>query len=160
MKKLVSAQTLLAGFIGGLNLNFMMILTFRLLGFGIDGGGIILDPSLQSSKLIAVWTEIEPIPLVVNNPLPIIIGLLLFGIGHGFIYNWISNTWPSSIKSRTWRFAFLIFFLSFLFWEFFTPFNLFGEPLLMIGLELIFWAIIAVSEAFSITFVSEFGKFN
>jgi len=82
---LLSKRTILAGFAGGLALNFMMILTFRLLGFGMDGGGILLDPSLQSSKLIAVWTEIDPIPLVVNDPIPIIIGLLLFGIGHSFI---------------------------------------------------------------------------
>ena len=154
----VSKRTIIAGFVGGLTLNLMMILTFRLLGFGMDGGGILLDPSLQSSKLIAVWTEIEPIPLVVENPLTIIIGLLLFGIGHSFLYKWISHTWPKSIMSRTWRMAILIFFFSFLFWEFFTPFNLFGEPIIMIGLELMFWAIIAVSEAFSIVLVSEMGK--
>ena len=157
---LLSKRTILAGFAGGLALNFMMILTFRLLGFGMDGGGILLDPSLQSSKLIAVWTEIDPIPLVVNDPIPIIIGLLLFGIGHSFIYKWISHTWPQSIMARTWRMALLIFFFSFLFWEFFTPFNLFGEPIIMIGLELIFWAIIAVSEAFSIVLVSEIGQQN
>lgn len=155
---LISKRTILAGFVGGLTLNFIMILTFRLLGFGMEGGGILLDPSLQSTKLIAVWTEIEPIPLVVDNPLPIVIGLLLFGIGYAFIYKWISYTWPPSVISRTWRMAILIFFFSFLFWEFFTPFNLFGEPIIMIGLELIFWAIIATSEVLTIAIVSELGR--
>lgn len=49
--------------------------------------------------------------------------------------------------SRTLRMASLVFFLSFLFWEFFTPFNQFGEPLPLIGLELIFWGIIAIAES-------------
>jgi len=69
----------------------------------------------------------------------------------------MSQTWPQSIAEHTWRLAILIFFLSFLFWEFFTPSNLFGESIIMIGLELIFWVIIDVSEAFSIVLVSKMG---
>lgn len=51
--------------------------------------------------------------------------------------------------------ACLIFFLSFLFWEFFTPFNQLGEPLPLIGLELIFWATVAIAEALSLATVFE-----
>jgi hypothetical protein len=36
------------------------------------------------------------------------------------------------------RFAGLLFFMTFFFWEFFTPFNQFGEPLPLIALELCF----------------------
>lgn len=144
-----------AGCMGGVVLNLAMLLTFRLIGFGWNGGGILLDPSIQSPKLIAVWTQIKPLPLVVNSPIPIIIGLIFFGIGHAFIYQWLSPAWPHGIKARALRFACLISFLSFLFWEFFTPFNQFGEPLILIGLELIFWAAIAIAEAFTIAFVFE-----
>jgi hypothetical protein len=75
----------MAGLTGGVALNVVMLLTFRLLGFGWNGGGILLDPSIQSPKLIAVWTQIEPLPLVVSNPGPIIGGLMIFGLIHGFI---------------------------------------------------------------------------
>jgi hypothetical protein len=51
--------------------------------------------------------------------------------------------------------AALIFFFSFLFWEFFTPFNQLGEPLPLIGLELIFWAAVASADAFAIAAVFE-----
>jgi len=74
----------MAGVAGGLAMNVAMLLTFRLLGFGWEGGGILLDPALQSPKLIDVWTRLEPIPLVVSKPLIIIAGLILFGIGHAF----------------------------------------------------------------------------
>lgn len=43
----------------------------------------------------------------------------------------------------------------YLFWEFFAPFNQFGEPLPLIALELSFWALIALAWAFAIAFVME-----
>jgi len=153
--KISLRKTLLSGLAGGVTLNLTMLLTFRLLGFGWHGGGILLNPSIQSSKLIAVWTQLEPLPLVVSNPFSIIAGLILFGIGHAFIYRWLSPIWPTGIIARAWRLSVLIFFLSFIFWEFFTPFNQFGEPLPLIGLELIFWAIIALSESIAIAVVFE-----
>lgn len=84
MKSLIP-RTLIAGLAGGVALNLVMVLTFRLMGFGWKGGGILLDPSVQSQKLIAVWTQIEPLPLVVVQPAPIIVGLMLFGMGHAFL---------------------------------------------------------------------------
>jgi hypothetical protein len=49
----------------------------------------------------------------------------------------------------------MLFFMIFLFWEFFTPFNQFGEPLQLVALELVFWAAIAAAEAFVIAAVIE-----
>jgi hypothetical protein len=150
-----SLRTVLAGIGGGFAMNLAMLLTFRLIGFGWRGKGILLNPDVQSRKLIAVWTEIEPIPLVVNNPAPIIIGIILFGIIHSFVYSWISPAWPEGIVARGIRMSILIFLLVFSFWEFFTPFNQFGEPLPLIGLELLFWAIIALADGFVIAFIIE-----
>ena len=152
------SKIVLAGLLGGVTSNLAMLLTFRMLGFGWYGGGILLDASIQSSKLIAVWTQMEPLPRVVARPVPIILGFILFGIGHAFFYQWIAKTWPAGIIPRAWRMAVLIFFFSFLFWEFFTPYNLFGEPLSLIGLELVFWAIIAVMESLTIAIVFEWER--
>lgn len=132
-------------------MNVVILLTFRLLGFGWNGGGILLEAASQSKKLIAVWTEIEPIPLVVNEPTPIIIGIVLFGIIHAYLFRWLSPVLPKGIISRGSRFAGLVFVLTFLFWEFFTPFNLFGEPLHLIALELVFWACIAIADGLAIS---------
>jgi len=154
------SKTLLAGLVGGIILNLVMLLTFRLIGFGLNGGGILMDPSIQSHKLIAVWTQIEPIPLAISNPALITVGLVLFSVGHSFIYRWLAPSWPKGIIARAVRMAFLVFFLSFLFFEFFTPFNMFGEPLSLIFLELIFWAIIAIAESFAIAAVFEWQSEN
>jgi hypothetical protein len=148
-------KTILAGLAGGAAMNLAMLLTFRTIGFGWDAKGILLTSPMQSHKLIAVWTEIEPLPLVVNTPLPVILGMLLFGIGHAYIYKQVSVGWPQGVAPRALRMSGLIFFMSYLFWEFFTPFNQFGEPLPLIALELLFWAVIAIAEGVSITIIME-----
>ena len=51
-------RIILAGIAGGMAMNITMLLTFRLLGFGWNGGGILLEASSQSEKLIAVWTKL------------------------------------------------------------------------------------------------------
>lgn len=151
-------RILLAGLAGGLALNTTMLLTFRLIGFGWDGDGILLSSPMQSQKLIAVWTQMEPLPLIVTNPAPIVFGLLCFGLGHALVYRWLASTWPAGTAPRALRLAGLIFFLAYVFWEFFTPFNQLGEPLPLIGLELVFWAAIALAEAFAIASVMEYRR--
>jgi len=151
-------KTLLAGIAGGIAFNLAMLFTFRAIGFGWDGQGILISSAMQSPKLVAVWTTLEPLPMIVSNPAPIIGGIVLFGIGHAFVYRWLSAAWPAGITPRALRFAGLHFFMTFLFWEFFTPFNQFGEPLPLIALELVFWAIIALAEAFVIAAILESRK--
>lgn len=150
-------RTILAGVAGGLAMNIAMLLTFRALGFGWNGDGILITAPHQSAKLITVWTKLEPLPLVVSNPPPIIAGLVLFAIAHAFTYRWLSPAWPKGVWPRGLRLAGLLFVMTFLFWEFFTPFNQFGEPLSLVALELIFWAVIAIAESLAIAAVLEYG---
>jgi hypothetical protein len=49
----------------------------------------------------------------------------------------------------------LLFALCYLFWEFFTPFNQFAEPLPLIMLELAFWAIVALAEGMALAVAAE-----
>lgn len=148
-------RAFIAGLAGGVTINLVMLLTFRAIGFGWNGGGILLTSPMQSKKLIAVWTQLEPLPLVVSHPVPIIVGLFFFSIGYAFIYKWLSIAWPQGVVPRALRLGGLLFFMTFLFWEFFTPFNQFGEPLPLVCLELFFWALIAMAAAFAIVFVIE-----
>jgi len=136
-------------------MNLAMLLTFRAVGFGWNGDGVLLTSPIQSKKLIAVWTQLDPLPLVVSHPAPIIGGLMLFAVGHAFVYRSVSTAWPQGVLRRALRFAVLLFFMTFLFWEFFTPFNQFGEPLPLLLLELFFWSLIAIGEAFAIAAVME-----
>ena len=150
------SRILLAGVVGGIVLILTAFLLFFIIGgLGSDPGRILLDPSIQSNKLIVVWTEIEQLPLIITNPFLMFAGYILFAIGHAFIYDWLSPTWPHNIKARSTRLAILVFFLSYSFLEFFTPFHLFGEPVPLLVLELVFWAIVALAEAFIISVIFE-----
>jgi MFS superfamily sulfate permease-like transporter len=151
-------RTIIAGVAGGIAMNLAMLLTFRLIGFGWKGNGILLDPSHQSQKLIAVWTKIEPLPLVVRQPMTIFLGIVGFGIIHAYLFRWLSRSWPRSVAKRAIRFACLVFVMTFLFWEFFTPFNQFGEPIYLIALELLFWAFIASADGFTISMIMREGR--
>jgi len=132
-----------------------MILTFRVVGFGWYGGGILLDSTHQSSKLIAIWTELEPLPKVYADPIAIIAGLLGFEFIDAAVYQSVASAWSAGIISRAIRIAGVLFGFVFAFWEFFTSFDLFGESIQLIALELLFWAIIASAEDMSITVVYE-----
>lgn len=153
-----AGRLLLAGVAGGLAMNVSMLLTFRVLGFGWAGGGVLLDPSVQSPKLIAVWTELHPLPKVYADPVPIVLGLLGFGILHAVVYRSIAPAWPSGLLPRASRFAAVLLAVGFGFWEFFTPYNLFGEPLVLVGVELALWSIVAAAESLAIAFVVESGR--
>lgn len=74
-------------------------------------------------------------------------GLITFGVVHAAIYRSVAHAWPPRIVPRALRMAFVLFALSFAFWEFFTPFNQLGEPFRLIALELSFWTVIALAEA-------------
>lgn len=60
-------KTTLDGVAGGV-LPVVMLFTFRAIGFGWNGDEILLNPTVQSPKLIAVWTELDPVPLIGGRP--------------------------------------------------------------------------------------------
>jgi hypothetical protein len=99
--------------------------------------------------LIAVWTQLDPLPLIVTQPALMAAGFITFGVVRAAIYRSVAHAWPPGIVPRALRMAFVLF-ASFAFWEFFTPFNQFGEPFPLIALELSFWAVIALAEAFTL----------
>jgi hypothetical protein len=45
--------------------------------------------------------------------------------------------------------------LPYLFFEFFTPFNLLHEPVGLVVIELGFWAVVALAAGFTLTWVME-----
>jgi hypothetical protein len=85
----------------------------------------------------------------------IILGIVIFGVIHAFLYRWLSPAWPSGTIPRGSRLASLIFLVAFLFWEFFTPSNQLGEPLPLMALELLFWALIALADGICIAAIME-----
>ena len=86
-------------------------------------------------------------PLFVTAPHVMLLGYVLFGVGHAVLFRSVAAAWPEGAAPRAWRLAVVIWSLSCVFFEFLGPFNLLGEPLGLVALELGFWAAAALAEA-------------
>ena len=143
------------GLIGGL-VGVLASFPVGFLLFFVIGAEILFDPMLQSAKLIAVWQEIEPLPLLFRDPASFILGLLLLGGVRGLVFAGIVGGLPAPIFKRGVAYGVILWSLAFLFFEFFTPFNLFGEPMPLLALQLAFWFVVAQVEGIVISAV--YGK--
>jgi hypothetical protein len=114
---------------------------------------IILTPEFgQSQKLINVWRVWEPLPRITQQPSwPMIAGFLLFTLLHVLAYLRLAPALPGrgwvgkglSLGLGIWVFQYGYF-------EFFTPFNQYREPLPLIAYELFLQFIMAVVEGLAI----------
>jgi hypothetical protein len=110
------------------------------------GQSILSDSTVQSEKLIAVFFEIEPLPLMFTNaPLYMAIAAII-GIVHGLVFTYIEPILPRHRIKRGVAFAAILWALMALYFEFQTPFNMFHEPISLVLLELFFWAIVLLVE--------------
>lgn len=151
-------RTILAGLAGGLAFVLGNVLTFALLSGSRRGQtGLLFDPATQSPKVIAVWKEIEPLPRVIENPLIILGGFVLFAIAYAFLYRLIATGWPTGIINRGGRLAAIVW-IGTLFAEFIGPFNVLHQPLSVGVIAWAFWAVSALFEGYAIACVAEWGR--
>ena len=114
---------------------------------------IILTPEFgQSQKLINVWRLWEPLPRITQQPsAPMIAGFFLFTLLHVLVYLRLAPVLPGkgwvgkglSLALGIWVFQYGYF-------EFFTPFNQYREPLPLIAYELMLQGIMAAVEGLTI----------
>lgn len=127
------------------------LLAFALF-FGL-AAPVLFDPALQSAKLLAVWQTLEPLPLVVTNPGLFVVGIALLGAVHGLVFAGIVDGLPVDPLRRGLAFGGLLWGVMALFFEYFAPLNLFGEPLPLVALELTLWAPVLLTEGVIISAV-------
>lgn len=118
------------------------------------GRGILFETPLQSEKVIAVLFEMEPLPLMfTNGPLYMAIAA---GIGavHGLVFAYIEPSLPRSSKlGRGAAFGVILWALMALYFEFHAPFNMFGEPVSLVAVELGFWIIVLLTEGIILSYI-------
>lgn len=156
-RTLTIKKTIYTGILAGILLNISGLVTFGLLGVGINTDKILVSPPYQNEKIIAVWNTLEPLPLSVTDSWIIALAYIGFGILLAFMYRSFSIGWPSGIRTRGWRMtAFLLF--TFLFWEVSTPINLFSEPLSLVAVDLAFWTIMACVTGYGLVAGAEYKR--
>ncbi len=149
-------RPVVAGILGGLAVSFCIFILFRLIGF--EYWGILVNPQYQSQKLIKVWTELEPIPLAVSHPEVITLGFIVLAVIHAFVFSVLRRGIPGEGWKKGLSFGAIIWLFSYVFFEFFTPWNMFGEPFSLVILELLFWIPVALSEGIVIAKIYDFDS--
>lgn len=116
------------------------------------GAPVLFDPDLQSAKVIDVLFEMDPKPLMfANGPLYMAYGVAV-GLIHGLVFMMIEPALGKSRRRRGLSFALVLWGLMALYFEFHTPFNMFREPLPLVGLELFFWGFVVLAEGLALSF--------
>jgi len=137
----------LTGVVGGLTFGVVNVLTFGLFSGSRPGQtGLLFDPSTQSAKVIAVWKQIQPLPVLVTQPWIITFGLVLLGIIYAWIYASVEKAWPRKARTHVWRLT-AITFVAPVFFEMMGPFNLLHEPSHLQLIELAFWIVACFAQS-------------
>lgn len=128
------------------------ILFFRL------GRPVLFDNDLQSEKVIRVLFEIEPLPLMfTNGPLYMAIAAVIGGV-HGLVFHWIEPALPRGVVRRGFAFGAILWALMALYFEFHTPFNMFGEPVSLVAVELLFWLAVTAVQGLVLSVIYGSGR--
>jgi len=117
------------------------------------GPATVFNDELQSPKLQAVWNELEPLPLMVSNPLAFAGLLAVVGVAHGLVFAVVAGGLPVDRVRRGLAFGFIVWLMSHLFFELNAPFALLGEPLPLVGVELGVQLVGALVEGIVVSFI-------
>ena len=100
---------------------------------------LLTNPDLQSPKFLAAFTA-EPAPLASEAPSLLVAGVLAIGALWGLVYSALSGGWGGAWWRRGLRFAAVSWALMVPWFEFYLPWNVMREPVLLVVLDMICWA--------------------
>lgn len=110
------------------------------------GHGILFENESQSAKVVAVLFEMEPLPLMFTNGLLYMAIAGVIGGIHGLVFAWIEPALPRAALQRGLAYGAMLWALMAVYFEFHTPFNMFGEPPALVAVELAFWVVVLAVE--------------
>ncbi len=141
----------------------------RVIAAGLAGGGawivgmmiffgpaqiILADPELQSAKFKAVMEQIEPLPRMAGNMWIIITGLLLIGVIYSMVFSFIGPRFSGTNFQKGIKFGLTSWALMVPWFEFYLPWNVMHEPVLLVLLEVVCWAGVLLLVGISISWTS------
>lgn len=103
---------------------------------------ILANPDYQSSKFLAVFTQLEPLPRMVIQPVAFYIGFLVVGITFSLACYLLSRWIPGTTFKKGILFGFTAWLLMNPWFEFYLPWNVMHEPLPLVFLEMALWLIV------------------
>jgi hypothetical protein len=115
-----------------------MLLLFGLFMNPVSQEIIFSDSMGQSSKLVAVWSQIEPVPSLTSLAPALIITPSIASVVFARFYDLLPT---QDRRLKGFSFGIMLWALVAVFFELFTPYGLFGEPPILLAYELTLWLI-------------------
>ncbi|MDR8389567.1 hypothetical protein NC796_00370 [Aliifodinibius sp. S!AR15-10] len=140
----------LSGVAGGLAWLCAMTLFFG------PAQAILANPEYQSQKFLAVFGEIEPLPHIAGAWWILPAGLLAIGILYGIVYHFIRGAFHGKPWwSKGLQFGLVAWALMVPWFEFYLPWNVMHEPVLLVVLEMAVWLAVLLTVGLAIAAVYE-----
>lgn len=119
---------------------------------------ILANPEYQSQKFLAAFTQMEPLPKMVVQPGAFYTGFLIVGILFSVACHLLNQWLPGTRLRRGLLFGFIAWLLMNPWFEFYLPWNVMHEPLLLALLESVLWLILLLIVGLISVFSHEFLK--
>lgn len=143
-------RTIFAGLVGGVT--WIAAMTFL---FGL-AQAILTDPDYQSAKFLDVIGRADPPPRMMETPWILPAGLLLLGVISSIAYRIVRQAFAGDAWWRKGlRFGALAWLLMVPWFEFYLPWNVMREPLLLAILESLLWLGVLLATGLAIALIQE-----
>ncbi|MFA0814071.1 DUF6789 family protein [Microbulbifer epialgicus] len=122
---------------------------------------ILADPQLQSAKFLTVVKQMEPLPRMADNLWVGVLGLLMIGVIYGIVFSFIESLMSGKSLIKGVKFGAISWALMVPWFEFYLPWNVMHEPLVLVILEALLWACVLQLVGISISLTSnllDWGK--
>jgi hypothetical protein len=100
---------------------------------------ILTDPKLQSAKFNAVFQSITPLPRTLGQPMLLLSGLVGISLIYAVVYTAIRAALGGTLIQRSGKFGLILWAVMVPWFEFYLPWNVMGEPFLLVLLECLCW---------------------
>ncbi len=103
---------------------------------------ILQNPDYQSAKMLAVFGQLEPPPLMATAPWLVVLGFLVLAT----IYTGVFAVVAPALPGEGWRkgigYGLILWLVQILWFEFFIVWNVLREPATLVLLELALWLLV------------------
>lgn len=117
---------------------------------------ILGNPQYQSEKFINVFMSYEPLPRMAKDPYLVVKGLMIAGFFAAGVFLLINDKLKGNWLLRGLTFGFIHWALMTPWVEFYLPYNVMQEPLLLVILEAVLWLCVTLVTGLFMSFVMNF----
>lgn len=120
---------------------------------------ILADPAYQSQKFLEVFTKIEPLPKMYLQPAAFYAGFLMVGTAFSLAF-FLVGRWmpPGKSLKRGALFGSVAWLLMNPWFEFYLPWNVMHEPVLLVLLEMVLWFAVLILVGIATAYTQDFLK--